>query len=55
MPLKLELSIEQINLVLYALAKLPYEQSADMIQLVRNQVQPQLPIAQAPEPAGGTD
>lgn len=51
---KLELSIEQINLILMALSKLPYEQSADMIQIIRNQVEPQL-AAPVVEAAGGTD
>jgi hypothetical protein len=38
--MKLELTKEQINLILQALAQLPYAQSAGLIQEIINQVQP---------------
>jgi hypothetical protein len=47
--MRLELSIEQVNLVLHALSKLPYEMSAGMIEEVRRQVEPQVhPKAEPP-------
>lgn len=41
--MKFEFSIEQVNLILHALSKLPYEVSADMIAEVRRQAEPQVP------------
>lgn len=48
----LSLSVDQINLVLGALAELPFRTSADMINEVRTQAQSQLPQA-APEVDSG--
>lgn len=44
------LNIEQSNIVMAALGKLPYEASADVIALMRQQAEPQLKAAQG-EPA----
>jgi len=45
--MKFEFTIEQVNLVLHALAKLPYEMSADIIAEIRKQAQPQVDAASA--------
>jgi hypothetical protein len=39
--------LEAVNLILHALSKLPYEQSADMIAEIRKQAQPQVDALQA--------
>ena len=50
-------SVEQINVVLMSLAKQPYEVSAPLIALVRNQAQEQAQkaAAEAQESAGRTE
>lgn len=40
--MKFEFAIEQVNLLLHALSKLPYEMSADLIAEVRRQAEPQV-------------
>jgi hypothetical protein len=57
-PIKLELPLGAVNFVLAALAKAPYEQVADLVQAIREQATPQLPmpdmsneVAQAPADA----
>lgn len=41
--IKLELSINEVNAILLALAKLPYETVAPLIEKVREQSLPQVP------------
>jgi len=43
-PIKLELPLGAVNFVLAALAKAPYEQVADLVQAIREQATPQLPM-----------
>ena len=57
-PIKLELPLGAVNFVLAALAKAPYEQVADLVQAIREQAMPQVPmpdvsneVAQAPADA----
>jgi hypothetical protein len=57
-PIKLELPLGAVNFVLGALAKAPYEQVADLVQAIREQAMPQVPmpdvsneVAQAPSDA----
>lgn len=47
----LNLTVEQVNLVIGALAKAPYEQVADVITNIRNQAIPQVEPTQPPEGA----
>jgi hypothetical protein len=48
----IELTVNEVNMVLVALSKAPYEQVADLITKVRGQVIPQLPAQEAaPEEA----
>ena len=55
------LSLEQANIVMAALGKLPYEASAGVIALLQQQADPQVKAAQAelapsePMGAAGTD
>jgi hypothetical protein len=44
--IKLELSINEVNAILLALAKLPYETVAPLIEKVREQSLPQVPADQ---------
>jgi hypothetical protein len=41
--IKLELSINEVNAILLALAKLPFETVAPLIENIRNQSLPQVP------------
>jgi hypothetical protein len=41
--IKLEMSLDECNLVLMALAKQPFEQVAGLFSKLQQQVQPQLP------------
>lgn len=41
--IKLELSINEVNAILLALSKLPYETVAPLIENIRNQSLPQVP------------
>lgn len=43
-PIKLELPLGAVNFILAALAKAPYEQVADLVQAIREQATPQLPM-----------
>lgn len=47
----LELTVNEINMVLVALSKAPYEQVADLITKVREQVIPQVKTAEVAPPA----
>lgn len=48
--IKLELPLGAVNLILSVLAKGPYEQVADLVQAIREQAIPQVPMpAQAAE------
>ena len=47
--IKLELDVDQLNLVLAALGKLPLEQSVDVFMAVRTQAQGQLQQQQVKE------
>lgn len=42
--IKLELPLPAVDVILQALAKAPYEQVADLIQTIRMQAIPQLPL-----------
>jgi hypothetical protein len=42
--IKLELPVMAVNMVLAALAKAPYEQVADLVQAIREQAIPQIPM-----------
>jgi hypothetical protein len=42
MELKLNLSLEQINIILAGLGKIPYEAAAPVVDAIRQQAQPQL-------------
>lgn len=51
-PVKLELPLGAVNMVLAALAKAPYEQVADLVQVIKEQAIPQIPTpAPQAEPA----
>jgi len=43
----IKLSLEQVNVVLLALSKLPYEASAPVIEIVRKQAEEQMMAQQA--------
>jgi hypothetical protein len=47
--IKLDLSINEVNAILLALAKLPYETVAPLIEKVREQSLPQVPEDQRPD------
>ena len=47
--IKLDLTINEINATLLALAKLPYETVAPLIEKIRNQSIPQVPAAEEAE------
>ena len=42
--IKLELPVQAVNMVLAALAKQPYEAVADLVQAIREQAIPQVPM-----------
>jgi len=48
---KLELPLGAVNMILAALAKAPYEQVADLVQAIREQAIPQIPMPQEAKPA----
>jgi hypothetical protein len=51
-PIKLTLPLGAVNIVLAALAKAPYEQVAELVQSIREQAIPQVPMPEmkdAPE------
>jgi len=43
-PVNLTLPLGAVNMVLAALAKAPYEQVADLVQSIREQAIPQIPM-----------
>ena len=43
-PITLTLPLGGVNMVLAALAKAPYEQVADLVQAIREQAIPQVPV-----------
>ena len=50
--IELKLPLGAVNMVLAALAKAPYEQVADLVQAIKEQAIPQVPVpaqAEAPE------
>jgi len=47
--MKLELTIDEVNLILQALGAAPYVQVANLVQKIREQAQPQINPAPAPE------
>ena len=49
-PVKLELPLGAVNMILAALAKAPYEQVADLVQAIREQVIPQIPVPTEAKP-----
>ena len=49
--LKFELTLDEANLILAALAKAPFEQVAGLIGKLREQAQPQLPALEAAQRA----
>jgi hypothetical protein len=50
-PVKLELPLGAVNMILAALAKAPYEQVADLVQAIREQAIPQVPMPKEAAPA----
>jgi len=48
-PISLTLPLGAVNLVLAALAKAPYEQVADLVQSIREQAIPQVPMPELKE------
>jgi hypothetical protein len=46
---KLELTINEVNVIMQALGNAPYAQVAELIQKIREQAQPQLPAAMQEE------
>jgi hypothetical protein len=48
--IKLELPIQGVNMVLAALAKQPYEAVADLVQAIREQAIPQVPMPDVNKP-----
>ena len=46
--IKLEVSLEECNLIMMALAKRPFEEVAGLFAKLQQQVQPQLPKQDAP-------
>lgn len=49
--IKLELPLPALNYIMQCLGKQPYEQVADLVQKIREQALPQLPV---PEPEKDT-
>ena len=47
MEFKLNLSLEQINIILAGLGKIPYEAAAPVVDVIRQQAQPQLQAQEA--------
>lgn len=48
-PIALTLPLGAVNIVLAALAKAPYEQVADLVQSIREQAIPQVPMPEVKE------
>ena len=48
-PISLTLPLGAVNMVLAALAKAPYEQVADLVQSIREQAIPQVPMPELKE------
>ena len=48
-PIALTLPLGAVNIVLAALAKAPYEQVADLVQAIREQAIPQVPMPEMKE------
>jgi len=47
MELKLNFSLDQVNVILAALGKIPYEAAAPVVDSIRGQAQPQLQAQEA--------
>ena len=43
-PIELKLPLGAVNVILAALAKAPYEQVADLVQAIKEQAIPQVPV-----------
>ena len=50
-PIELKLPLGAVNMVLAALAKAPYEQVADLVQAIKEQAIPQVPVPAQAEAA----
>jgi len=48
----LKLPLVQVNLIMAALGKAPYEAVADVVQSIREQAIPQVPMPKVEEPQG---
>jgi len=56
--IELKLPLNAVNIIMASLGKAPYEAVADVVQAIREQAIPQLPVPQVdemPANAGGTD
>jgi hypothetical protein len=49
----LKLPLVQVNLIMAALGKAPYEAVADVVQSIREQAIPQVPMPKVEEPQNG--
>jgi len=47
--MKLELTVEEVNIIMQALGNAPYVQVAALVHKIREQAQPQIVSAPAPE------
>jgi hypothetical protein len=47
--IELKLSLPAVNYIMSVLAKQPFEQVADLIQGIREQAMPQLPMPEVPQ------
>jgi hypothetical protein len=55
MNITLNFNIDDINALLTALGKLPYVESASLIQAIHNQAVPQITVKTAEEPEASND
>ena len=54
-PVNLTLPLGAVNMILSALGKAPYEQVADLVQSIREQASPQIPIPVVDKPLEKTE
>lgn len=54
-PIELKLPLGSINVVLAALAKAPYEQVAELVQSIKEQAIPQIPVPAQAEASAKTE
>ena len=50
--INLTLPLAQVNIIMLALGKAPYEAVADVVQSIREQAIPQVPMPKVEEPQG---